>query len=376
MIYRDLVIPDLQPSFEKAVEECLHTLQARPLGEPLLGINCFVRCQSDADYLSKKEYLIHQFETAFPGLPIGVVAQSPEEILAVELWLDDEATSVELKSANGFRYSVVEDWSGRWLFAPGLASSDPTLSISSQAEFAFEAALQVLVAEGLTFDKVVRQWNYIPQIVRCLESDELLSQHYQLFNDVRQHYYERYKKNTDYPAATGIGMSFGAVSIDLLAVHCSKDVQCVELTNPRQINAYEYHSDLLIGSKPDKKKPLFARAKLVGTARRALGFISGTASIIGEESVGKDDVATQVVITRDNILRLLTPENLLRHEQQAYPELKITFNRVYIKSPDDFLKVKALCTNLFPKVLTICLQAEVCRDELLVEIESESILSF
>jgi enamine deaminase RidA (YjgF/YER057c/UK114 family) len=375
MIYRDLIIPGTQTSLEKAVEECLLTMQARLLRGRLLGVNCFVHCQSDADYFLQKEFLSNQFEMVFPGLPLGVVAQSPESKLAVEFWLTDVDTSIGLKSANGFRYSLVEEGSGRWLFAPGLAVSDPALSISRQAEFAFEAAVSVLAAEGFTFDEVVRQWNYIPEIVRCLESDGLLLQHYQLFNDVRQRYYKMHLKNTDYPAATGIGMSYGTVCIDLLALQCADDIHRAELTNPRQINAYEYHSDLLIGSKPDKKKPLFARAKLVGTDDQALCFISGTASIIGEESVGKGDVATQVVITRDNILRLVTPENLIRHEQHAYPELKIIFNRVYVKSPDHLQEVKALCNRIFPKVPTIFLQAEVCRDELLVEIESECILS-
>ncbi|MCJ7821006.1 MAG: hypothetical protein MUP53_07365, partial [Bacteroidales bacterium] len=50
--------------------------------------------------------------------------------------------------------------------------------------------------------------------------------------------------------------------------------------------------------------------------------------------------------------------------------------RVYIKNRNDFGIVKAVCEEHFPDVPAVYILADVCRDDLLTEIEAELLLKF
>jgi hypothetical protein len=83
-------------------------------------------------------------------------------------------------------------------------------------------------------DHLVRQWNYLPDILRTTTENGRLYQNYQLFNDIRQYYYGIYKRSTVYPSATGIGMDCESVSIDFFAVQLHDSIRLVGLNNPNQ----------------------------------------------------------------------------------------------------------------------------------------------
>jgi enamine deaminase RidA (YjgF/YER057c/UK114 family) len=101
-------------------------------------------------------------------------------------------------------------------------------------------------------------------------------------------------------------------------------------------------------------------------------WISGTASILDSESVHLGDIEKQTEQTIDNIERLISPENFARHGlsgcgAQLADLAKV---RVYVKRPEDYEKCRAVCERRFGAVPTIYAQADICRGELLVEIEA------
>jgi hypothetical protein len=48
--------------------------------------------------------------------------------------------------------------------------------------------------------------------------------------------------------------------------------------------------------------------------------------------------------------------------------------RVYIKKQEDFNAVKTICAEHFPKAPAIFIEADICRDDLLTEIEAEVLI--
>ena len=83
------------------------------------------------------------------------------------------------------------------------------------------------------------------------------------------------------------------------------------------------------------------------------------------------DAAKQTEETLDNIAALIAEENLARH---GLPGLgtslaSLGFARVYIKRPEDYPAVRAVCEKRLGTLPTIYAIADVCRPELLVEIE-------
>jgi enamine deaminase RidA (YjgF/YER057c/UK114 family) len=100
-------------------------------------------------------------------------------------------------------------------------------------------------------------------------------------------------------------------------------------------------------------------------------FISGTASITDSETRHVGDAAAQTQETLDNIAALIAEENLSRH---GLPGLGASLEslglvRVYIKRKEDYAKTRAVCEQRLWELPMIYAVADVCRPELLVEIE-------
>ena len=100
-------------------------------------------------------------------------------------------------------------------------------------------------------------------------------------------------------------------------------------------------------------------------------FISGTASITGSETRHVGNAGLQTDETLNNIAALISEENLGRH---GLPGLGTSLDslglvRVYIKRQEDYTQVRAVCEKRLGELPTIYAMADVCRPELLVEIE-------
>jgi enamine deaminase RidA (YjgF/YER057c/UK114 family) len=104
-------------------------------------------------------------------------------------------------------------------------------------------------------------------------------------------------------------------------------------------------------------------------------FISGTASIIGQETIGRGDVREQTIVTIENIRKLT---DLERINQIAGDSGSITGRysllRVYVKNQEDFEVVRSVCDEHFPKIPACFIESDICREDLLTEIECEFII--
>ncbi|GIX50355.1 MAG: hypothetical protein KatS3mg132_549 [Limisphaera sp.] len=100
-------------------------------------------------------------------------------------------------------------------------------------------------------------------------------------------------------------------------------------------------------------------------------WISGTASIVGEQVVHAGDARAQTEETVDNIAALLSRENFARHGWRGIGLglQDLVSARVYVKEVGAFRACREVCARRLPDCPTVYVQADICRPELLVEIE-------
>ena len=334
----------------------------------LVKMNLFFESGSDEEYDSAVNWMNQQFKVIFshPIPTVSYIAQKPlQGTIAMELLYLEEEVQVEYVNHKDFTYSVATRNNRKALFLSGLRGESSEL-IGIQANSIFQNIEEILVREEMKTQSIVRQWNYIPEITGFDHE----FQRYQQFNDSRTLFYQKADWVKGYPAATGIGTQNGPLVIDLIAIQGHDDEFAI--INPRQINAHVYSDQVLIGENDlcleQKSTPKFERAKLIVDQEAAVVFVSGTAAILGEESLSYDDVAKQTHLTLDHIDYLLTSENLSCCGR--FLNARFDMMRVYIKSEDDYEAVQKICEERYPTVPFIYLLSDVCRDELLVEIEA------
>lgn len=341
----------------------------------------FFAASTQPEYLQNKQKLFSCASTFFPELPpTSIISQVPDNgYLVLELTLLQGALPSELvtKETSGVRWSVFSRGNTKLVFAAGLNADGDHDDMLQQSATSFELAEQILTTEGLRFSDIVRQWNYIAQITKNIEVDGKTSQHYQIFNDVRSKYYGKADFENGYPAATGIGMDWGGVVIDFVAA--SPDaLQSVGIKSPVQFDAYTYSKEVLAEnctmSDFCRTTPKFERARLVDVCGAKWIFISGTAAIVGQESDHEHSVEHQTEMTIDNIRRLISAENIRRFGIEAASDPDINYLRVYVKYKADFEAVKQICRRHFATIPLSFVVADVCRPELLVEIEGHAAL--
>jgi enamine deaminase RidA (YjgF/YER057c/UK114 family) len=97
--------------------------------------------------------------------------------------------------------------------------------------------------------------------------------------------------------------------------------------------------------------------------------VSGTASIVGHETVHAGDVAAQTRETLANIDALLDEANrVLGAACYSLGALKF---KVYVRQPADLRAIEGALTSVMRPVTPILyLHADICREDLLVEIEA------
>lgn len=217
----------------------------------------------------------------------------------------------------------------------------------------------------------IRLWNYIPHILAPLGE---LEHRYMVFNAGRfralQSWLGDEQLQQQVATASGVG-HFG----DALVIHClASSLAGVPVENPRQIPAYLY-SDRF-GPLP----PCFARATRWGDDVSWL-LVGGTASVRGEESLHDDDLRRQMDETLYNLAAVvragqgtscahLSPEDV-RKALHSFEELRVYHTSPELKAPI----AQRLDGLLCPSTLVEYQHADLCREELLVEIEGIARLS-
>jgi len=313
--------------------------------------------------------------------PTSIISQSPVEgSLVVEFVHAHGVRPNELlyKHNDETSWLVVQRGMVKMIIAVGISNPAVLNDMAGQSNVAFSQLQNILTEEEMEFSDIIRQWNYIEQITTTVSHNDGNSQHYQIFNDVRSKYYRQASFNNGFPAATGIGMDFGGVIIDIIAAKLDKGWSVVALKSPVQLDAYSYTSEVLAENHVMKDfsrtTPKFERAKILITPEKKWIFISGTAAIVGQSSIQQPSAEHQTEMTIQNILRLISSESLLKHGVSPGEKSIVTYFRVYVKFSEDIQKVRETCLRYFPNVPMSFVVADICRPELLVEIEGLAVL--
>jgi chorismate lyase / 3-hydroxybenzoate synthase len=212
-----------------------------------------------------------------------------------------------------------------------------------------------------SYPYLLRVWNYVPDINR----DSHGTERYRQFNRARQHALQASGRPLTgrVPAASALGAAAGS---PLVAYFLAARSAPTFIENPRQLSAYHYPR------RYGTHSPVFSRAAVMRQRDSLTLFISGTASIVGHRSLHAGDAAAQTRETLTNIEALLGEANRAAHG--AHFTLGSLACKVYVRRPEDLAAIQAeLGSALGNGARAIYLKADICRQDLLVEIEATAI---
>ena len=348
-------------TFERALEEILAAVKQN--SQTPLRIVFFGAPKSNDEYLKHRQQIEQAYREAYPAESrplVAYVAHAPmDATLTVEVtYWEQPPTSIEYNDD----YIVIDE---NYILSGGLYS-DLGLHTGQQADDIFERIAEILSAEGVSAANIVRQWNYIERITDITPD----GQNYQLFNDSRSRFYNSCEWSNGYPAATGIGTQYGGVVV-VFDVMRNSNESSHAIDNPLQISAHAYSQQVLIN--PDKAQhkttPKFERARHVICADESqMLYISGTAAIRGEESC-QAGIEEQTALTMENIAKLAEKETLEMYGVKNATELEYKMLRIYLKHNINLEVVKNWFKLHYPTTPKTFLLADICREELLIEIE-------
>jgi chorismate lyase / 3-hydroxybenzoate synthase len=208
------------------------------------------------------------------------------------------------------------------------------------------------------FKQLLRIWHYVPAINERVDEGE----RYWQFNTARHEGFlaRRQAMDQTVPAASALGTPSGSPLV-IYFLASATGIRAFE--NPRQVNAYRYPKQY------GPSSPIFSRAALLTETVASPLLVSGTASIVGHETMHTDDVAAQTRETLVNIRALLNHANQsLGHERFDIGHLAY---KVYVRRAGDLTTIAAAMRDAVGDTgRGVFLHAEVCRRELLVEIEA------
>ncbi|MEO7071605.1 MAG: pteridine-dependent deoxygenase [Rhodanobacter sp.] len=239
-------------------------------------------------------------------------------------------------------------WStgGGWLFAAIEVDEREHGGPGPAAEHAYTQLRQFVATRAE--HHVLRLWNYLADINHGAGDAE----RYKQFCDGRARGMASFFGD-GFPAASALGHHGRQHLLQVYLLACDQAGTRVE--NPRQVSAWRYPRQY--GRTP----PSFARAMAL-PAFDSLA-ISGTAAVVGHASAHEDDLDAQLAETLINIDALLASAGM-PVELGAHCPLK-----VYLRHAADLEHVRERLQRRLPGVPLLFLHGDVCRSELLVEID-------
>lgn len=237
-----------------------------------------------------------------------------------------------------------------------------TISLDEKAGATLDAATALAYQQllhhtrELGFPYLWRVWNFFPDI----NEEEAGLERYRRFCVGRHQAVEANLQNfpSALPAGTAVGTRSGPLQIYFLAGARPAS----HLGNPRQMNPYEYPRDY------GPRSPSFARATFCSSESGPQLFIAGTASVVGHTSrhVGCPKEQTQEIV--HNLRTLI--EHAGSMEPRGIGTSHRAIYKVYVRNPDQLLSIReTLHDPLLNSSPILLLQGDLCRQELLVEIE-------
>ena len=195
---------------------------------------------------------------------------------------------------------------------------------------------------------VLRLWNYLGAINEGAGDAE----RYKQFCDGRAAGMGDFFAD-GFPAASAIGHHGPAHRLQIYLLACDQPGERVE--NPRQVSAWRYPRQY--GRTP----PSFARA--MNLPAGDVLAISGTAAVVGHASAHNDDLDAQLDETLLNLETLLASADMPAGFDTHSPL------KAYVRHAVDAPRVRDFFRRRLPGVPVLLLHGDICRRELLVEID-------
>jgi len=284
------------------------------------------------------------------GVPVGWVENArTDNLCGVHIWLVEGAKVVPL-CLDGRRVGTAfGDDHARYCRLVGLLPSSAAASRKGQAEGVLRQMNAALLDYGMTFSNVLRTWFYNTDILDW----------YGDFNNVRDAFFrEKEVFGKLVPASTGVGgcNAIGAALIaGTFAVEArDASVKAFAVPSPLQSSALDYGSS-------------FSRAVELDTPDHRRLYVSGTASI---DKAGKtvflSDTPAQVKLTMEVV------QAILRSRDMDWTD--VTRSLVYFKNAEDAGLFAAYREeNDLPAFPAVVVENDICRDDLLFEIEVDAV---
>ncbi len=300
------------------------------------------------------------------GIPIAQVSTPvlPGEVQLYEVWSSGRPAESGQHSRVRFRHTeemlfgcIAVAEKGR--AGPQAQAAGSTLTLQEATAQAYAEICATLDAHS--YPHLLRVWNYLPDINRDCQGTE----RYRQFNTARQQALLASGRALagSVPAASALGATSDS---PLVVYFLAGRIAPVFVENPRQVSAYHYPRQYGTHS------PVFSRAALLRQSASLTLFISGTASIVGHRSLHVGDTSAQTRETLTNIEALLCEANRLA--RGVHFDLDALAYKVYVRRPADLSLIQTqLASALGTQAQIVYLQADICRQDLLVEIEATGI---
>jgi enamine deaminase RidA (YjgF/YER057c/UK114 family) len=348
---------------------CQALLKRIPASKRVASLVFYGNPRDNSEYFMQWRILDEILCSIYPDSvpPFCYVAQKPVNgglILEVCLFEKMAGQTIAYCQFSGMRYLTIQNEDCRELIIAGYdtdhtdesGESGDSVDTFQQASACFQKIVTIFSREKMPVNSIIRQWNYIADITGY--SGQM--QKYHQFNRARSNFYDAASWDNGYPAATGIGMTAGGVILRIEAMEVfSPSIINIAINNTLQVAAHRYSPDVLAGNDKTLYAPRFERARLLGSDGQEIIYYSGTAAIRGEKSMAENDAAEQTRITLENILNL--------NPGQTDPVFEILV--IYLKYEEDFGVVKRVLEQTVDAVSTVYVVADLCREELLVEVE-------
>jgi chorismate lyase/3-hydroxybenzoate synthase len=264
----------------------------------------------------------------------------------VEVWYSPRP--LQTGSAAGIRYACNEDV----LLAHLLVEETDYPDLDTATYAAYRQILAFIHRQGYPY--LLRVWNYFPDINFVSNGLE----RYRAFCQGRHRALAA--ELIDFDALLPAACAIGTHTAGLLIYFLAAKQPGVQIENPRQISAFHYPP------RYGPKSPSFSRSilKTWGATQRHL-YISGTASIVGHATCHTQDLTAQLQETLTNLEALLEQAG-----RQGQTPLRLALLKVYVRPAVAVTGLRDLIARRFgPAIPTLFLQADICRRNLLVEIE-------
>lgn len=240
------------------------------------------------------------------------------------------------------------------IFAACRSAEDPAVPLAKRSHDLYSGLVRLLQARG--YPHLLRVWN----TVENLNTDLRGLERYRHFCAGRHDALAAHRPDLAerYPAASALGTAQGGLTVYCLAARTPG----IPVENPNQVSAFHYPADY------GPRSPSFSRALIKKWDAAADLFISGTASITGHETQHIGDLTAQVGLALDNVEKLI--ETAERAAECSFAASSQRFFKAYIRHTKDFPAARDIVMQrLGDGAQIMYLQADICRLELLFEIE-------